>query len=393
MGVKVGNNKTKVNNSSNKKSPQQHKKRKESFFSGPPAPIKVTLPGYNNQLSTAAKTYKAALLEPFSDAAIGCRVPDQYFCPTVTYAVREFITVKVDSSGNFDCVLCPNPCFVAYSSRNSIANGTSMTMKNGSTYPNAQYTNPTSSLANKLSSYRVVSWGVRVRQTQSINVTQGTLTAALFVPKDGILHPSAGTSSAPIGSQTATGANWSGQTLADYIRDAGLPLDAANQVIDLGSLVDFPYHMRASCVNAAENTYEISPKVCSPTAFHFRDTTDSVFGTDITGQSSVSYIQPGDSSYLLLDGWTNVVIGGTGLVANSTGAVDLEIIYNIEGNPFISIGSSTGTYGSAIAVATGVKSICDPIGALLAQASLDTAPGFKLLNLARAGFRAFSGGD
>lgn len=395
MGVKVGNKSNnrgvKNNNPPNKKN--QQKRRKESFFSGPAAPIKVTLPGFNNQLSVAAKTYKAALLEPFSDSAIGCRVPDQYFCPTVTYAVREFITIKVDPSGNFDCVLAPNPCYVAYSTRNSIANGTSMTMKNGSVYPNAQYTNPTSSLANKLSSYRVVSWGVRVRQTQSINVTQGTLTAALFVPKDGLLHPSAGTSSAPIGSQSATGANWSTQTLANYVQDAGLPLDSANQVIDLGSLVDFPYHMRASCVNAAENTYEISPKVCSPSAFCFRDTNDSTFGTDITGQSSVSYVQPGDSSYLLLDGWTNVVIGGTGLVANSTGAVDLEIIYNIEGNPFISIGSSTGTYGSAIAVATGVKSVCDPIGALMAQACLDTAPGFKLLNLARAGFRAFSGGD
>lgn len=81
----------------------------------------------------------------------------------------------------------------------------------------------------------------------------------------------------------------------------------------------------------------------------------------------------------------------TGLVASSTGAVDVEIVYNIEGNPFISAGVGAG--GTNIAVATGVKSVCDPLGALLAQAALDIQPGFKLLNLARTAFKSFAGGD
>lgn len=390
MGVKMGNKTNKSNN--NTKKPKTKGKRPESAFAGPTrSVIKLNSP-YDSQLTVASKQYKSALLEPFSDAAVGCRVPDQYFCPTVTYAVREFLTMKVDASGNFDCVISPNPLYVAYSTRNSIANGTTLLTKDGVSYANGQYTNSATSLANKLSSYRVVSWGVRVRQTQSINVTQGTLTAALFVPKDGLLHPSQGTTASPIGAQGQTGANWGNNTLFAYLQDAGLPGNATSQ-IDIGSLVDYPYHMRASCVNAAENTYEISPKLCSPTGLQFRDTADSVFGSDITGQTSTVYVAAGDSSYLLLDGWTNVVLAGSGLVANSTGAVDIEVVYNIEGNPFISAGVASGTFGTNIAVATGVKSICDPLGAMIAQAALDTQPGFKLLSMARAGFKAFSGGD
>jgi len=388
MGVKVGNNKkTNKSNNNNKKSKPNGGNNKETAFSGP---SKRSLGGYqldvyNSNMSKAASTYKAALLEPFSDSAIGCRVPDQYFCPTATYAVREFLTIKVDSFGSFDVVICPNPLYVAWSSRNSIANGVTLTTKDGTTYGSAMYTNPSTALMNKLSSYRVVSWGVRVRQTQSVNVTQGTLTAALFVPKDGLYHPSMGSTAGPVGNQSQVGTSWSTSTLSAYIQDAGLPVTTTG-LIDTGSLVDLPYHMRASCVNAAENTYEISPKLCSPTALHFRDTNDSLFGTDITGQTSTVYVQPGDASYLLADGWTNIVLAGNGLVANSSGAVDIEIVYNIEGNPFISAGAA-----SNIAVATGVKSVCDPLGALLAQAALDIQPGFRLLSLARTAFKAFSG--
>jgi len=383
-GVKVGN-KTKSNRVKN------GNKKKETAFAGPSKQlIRVQNDNFAKNQSVAAKSYKQALLEPFSDYAIGCRVPDQYFCPTVTYAVREFITVKCDNVGAFDVVLCPSPLYVAWSSRNSIANGQTLNMKDGTAFANGMYRNTPAALANKLSSYRVVSWGVRVRQTQSINVTQGTLTAALVVPKDGLCHPALGGTDGPVGNQNGTGSGWNSNTLGNYIQDAGIPNSNTGQ-IDVSSLVDFPYHMRASCVNAAENTYEISPKLCSPTGMHFRDTQDSVFGTDITGQTSTVYVASGDSSYLLVDGWTNIVVAGTGLVANSTGAVDLEVVYNIEGNPFISAGIGVG--GTSVAVATGVKSVCDPLGAMIAQAALDTQPGFKLLNLARAGFRAFSGGD
>lgn len=392
MGVKVGNKKTNKSNNSKKSKPNSGNSKGESAFNGPNNRkiVKYQSDTFNANMSKAAAVYKQALLDPFSDAAIGCRVPDQFFCPTVTYAVREFLTLKVDNTGAFDCVICPNPLYVAWSSRNSIANGQTMVTKDGTSHATAMYTNPATALANKLSSYRVVSWGVRIRQTQSINVTQGTLTAALVVPKDGLYHPAMGSTGGPVGVQGQTGANWSSSTLSLYIQDAGIPNSTTGQ-IDIGSLVDFPYHMRASCVNAAENTYEISPKLCSPTALHFRDTNDSVFGTDITGQTSTVYIQPGDASYLLLDGWTNIVLAGSGLVANSTGAIDVEIVYNIEGNPFISAGVGVG--GTSIAVATGVKSVCDPLGALLAQAALDIQPGFKLCNLARTAFKSFAGGD
>lgn len=357
----------------------------ETAFSSPgKAPKQINL--NNLGLSPDANKYKTGLLNPFSDTATGSRLPDQYFAPTVTYAIREFLTLKVDANGEFDAVICPNPLFVAYSTRNSIANGTTLTMKDATAYTNAKYVNDSASLAAKVSNYRIVNWGVRIRQTQSINTTQGTLTAALFVPKDGLYHPNVGSTGASVGNQGGSGPNWSTSTIGSYLLATGLPITGAGAVakIDVGSLVDFPYHMRASCVNCAENTYEIVPKLVSPTACMFRGASDSVFGTDITGQTSVAFIQPGDASYILCDGWTNIVLAGSGLVANTAGAVDIEIVYNIEGNPQLTF---SGT--NAIAIATGAKSAHDPIGMLLAQSALDAAPAFKLLNLARVAFKAF----
>lgn len=359
--------------------------KQETAFS---TPMKIPKQINLNQLglSPDANKYKTGLLNPFSDVATGSRLPDQYFAPTVTYSIREFLTLKVDANGEFDAVICPNPLFIAYSTRNSIANGTTLTMKDSTTYANAKYVNDSSSLAAKVSNYRIVNWGIRIRQTQSINTTQGTLTAALFVPKDGLYHPNLGTTGASVGQQTIASGNWSSSHIGSYLLGAGLPITGSGTTakIDVGSLVDFPYHMRASCVNCAENTYEIVPKLVSPSACMFRGAIDNVFGTDITGQNSVAFVQPGDASYILCDGWTNIVLAGSGLLANTSGAVDIEVVYNIEGNPQLVFGGT-----NAIAIATGAKSAHDPIGMLLAQSALDAAPAFKLLNLARVAFKAF----
>lgn len=358
--------------------------KKENGFATPSKNVKLNLNALN--LTPDANKYKMGLLNPFSDYATGSRIPDQYFAPTVTFAIREFITCKVDANGEFDIVLCPNPQFVAYSTRNSISNGTTLTLKDASTYANGNYTNGPSGISTKVSAYRVVNWGVRVRQTQSITSAQGTLTAALFVPRDGQMHPSQGTINGTIGQQGVASGTFSNNNMFNYLVQTGIPATGTGTTakIDVGSLVDFPFHMRASCVNAAENTYEIVPKLVSPKAQGFRGSADSAFGSDITSQTSLAFVQAGDSSYLEVDGWTNVIVSGTGLVANSVGAVDLEIVYNIEGNPQLIV---AGT--NVVAIATGAKSAHDPLGMLLAQAALDSSPAFKVLNLARIAFKSF----
>lgn len=383
----------KMNNNSKNKNKKQNNKNSNNNKQLTKQPAPFTTPNKNVQVNLSrgltpdANKYRNGLLNPFSDVAIGGRVPDQFFAPTVTYAFREFLTIKADASGEADVVICPSVLFPAFSTRNSIANGIGLSMKDGTVYGNGQYINSASALAQKMSNYRIVSWGIRVRQTQSITTSQGTITAALFVPKDGLYHPTIGSTNAPVGGQSAAGSNWSTSTMEKYLNAAGLPVTGTGITakIDVTSLVDYPFHMRASCVNAAENTYEIIPKLTSPTGYHFRGCYDSVFGTDITGQTSVAFIQPGDSSYVLVDGWTNIVLAATGLVASSSGVLDIEIVYNIEGNPQLSYGGI-----AAQGVASGAKSVHDPIGMLIAQAALDASPAFKLLSASRAAFAAFS---
>jgi hypothetical protein len=328
------------------------------------------------------KKYSIGLLNPFSEAAIGARVPDEFYAPTSTASLREFITLTNNTSGYGDVILLPNVYNPAFSTRGTIANGGSLVMRNAGTVSKGQITNTASTLYSKLTNYRIVNWGIRIRNTSSLTDSKGIVTISLFDIPDGMIVPA----SAPIGGQTANSGTYSTSSMSEYLKALGLPVDASDStIIDVNSLLDYPCHMRSQAVQLAEKTFEVLPKLTSPSSRNFRLSQDSAWGTDINAQTSLAYIQPGNASYLRCDGWTGIVIGFSGGSATaSTQTFDIEVVYNIEGNPNVNSGTSF--------ISTGALNICDPIGMLQAQSKLDMVNSFKEITTgAMSAYRLFSG--
>jgi hypothetical protein len=328
------------------------------------------------------KKYSIGLLNPFSEAAIGARVPDEFYAPTSTASLREFITLQNNATGYGDVVILPNVFNPAFSTRGSIANGGALVMRNGGSINKGKISNDTATLYSKLTSYRIVNWGIRIRNTSSLTNARGIITIALFDIPDGMIVPA----SAAIGGQTAASATYTSSTMNAYLTALGLPTDATDTtLLDVNSLLDYPCHMRSQGVQLAEKTFEVLPKLTSPSSRNFRLSQDSPWGTDINAQTSVSYVQPGNASYLRCDGWTGIAIsfsGGSTTVGDQS--FDIEVVYNIEGNPNVNSGTSF--------ISTGAQNICDPIGMLQAQSKLDMVNSFKEITTgAMSAYRLFSG--
>jgi len=322
--------------------------------------------------------YAKALLFPFSMEALGARVPDQYFSPTATFALREFATLTSDASGNLDLIAMPNPLVPAWSTRSNVSNGTTMVTPDGTIYPTAGFLNSSTSLGKKLKNYRIVSWGMRVRNTSSMTNVSGVVTTALVPSHFRLKTPYA----LEIGGNGANGAGASNLTIGNWLGAAGIPFTGSgtSAKVDTSSLLDLPFHSRYPSLQLAEQGIEVRPKLVDPSGLLFRNATDSFWGEDMQATTSAIYVQPGDASYTMCDGWTNIVLAGNGFPAN-TSVMDVELIYHLEGSPNVDSGTLF------IADTPVVK--LDPIGAMIAIAGLNRAQPF--VKIASEAMRAMAG--
>jgi len=326
-------------------------------------------------------SYRVALLCPFSDQALGARVPDQFFAPTATLSLREIVSLSNDSGGNIECIIMPNLYNPAVSFRGNISNGGTLTTPDGVTFANGAILNlTTSAFYSKVTNYRIVSWGVRIRNTTAITNASGVLTVALVPCHTRMRVPQNGY----IGGQNGSGAGAAGLTAANWLKAVGIPDNGSGRV-DLTSLLELPFHARYQGTQLAEQTFEVHPKMVSPEALQFRDSGDSNWGEDMQATASAVYVQPGDASYLMMDGWTSVVIGFTGGSATAGNQTfDVELIYHVEGSPNVQ--------SSSVFITDTPVSQHNPLLAMLAQAALNNASPFtRVAGAAMAAYRAFTG--
>lgn len=326
--------------------------------------------------------YKLALMNPFSEAALGVRVPDQFYAPTATLTLRECITITNDNEGNADCIFLPNVINPVFSTRRSISNGTALTLPDGTSYVTSTVVNNPLSLYNKVTNHRVVSWGLRIRNTSSLTNAQGALTVALVPIHERMRVPT----NAPIGGQTASGTGQAGFSMGRWLEAAGVPSVGAGTTakVDITSLLDFPHHARYQGPQLSEETFEVHPKLTSPSGLFLRNSDDSPWGSDMQATVSSVFVKPGDASYLMCDGWTAVVIGYSGGSTNTgTQSFEVEAVYHIEGSPNVSAGT--------IFITDSPVSQHNPVAALTAQAALNSMPTFtRVGGAAMAAFRSFT---
>jgi len=330
----------------------------------------------------SADRYRLALTNPFSEAALGCRVPDQFYAPTATLTLREVATLSNDTSGNADCIFLPSVINPVFSTRASITNGSTMNTPNGVSYVNGCIANDSASLYSKVTNHRIVSWGLRIRNTTAITSSQGALTISLVPIHERMRVPNG----LPIGGQNASGTGQTGFSIGNWLDAAGVPKTGtgSSAKVDIASLLDFPHHARYQGPQLSEETFEIHPKLVSPSGLFLRNSQDSPWGSDMQATTSVAYVAPGDASYLMCDGWTAIAIGFTGgssTVGSQT--FEVEAVYHIEGSPNVT--------SSTIFIADTPISEHNPLGALIAQAALNSMPSFtKVSGAAMAAYRAFA---
>jgi len=307
-------------------------------------------------------SYAAALLDPFDDAAEGCQVPDLYAFPTQTCCIRATFTLQSSPTGNFDCVVQPNPiCTIA--GQASTTGGVSLvqggvpwtTTANAAAVGNGAATGfnefgltTLTSLAQTFQRYRVVAAGARLQNILPATTQQGTVLMAKVPSLDSWANYAVGTN--PITTNTAV---WN-----EYLSYYGLPAvsgTAPNQFIT-PQIEQLASSMQVAVPTIMLNDgVETNISVCAPQAFEWRD---GLSNNVLTGQTTAGGIvglrqgqvitNSANGTQFVIDedfqnqgGWSTLVMRATGLPV-STNFATLDVIMHLEGVPNITGNLSAG---------------------------------------------------
>lgn len=273
-------------------------------------------------------------------------------------------TVQTSSSGNFSIMIMPNPICAAVVPLGASSDLSTWNYPSGGSAVNSFFGAPSASLSGKINNWRVVGYGVRVKDIASLSNVSGLIQVAML-PVQSVL-PAA----LPVGGHNNTN---SADTLDVVYTAYGLPYTGTGDsaVIDSASLAQFPDYAAFDGYQVAKNPLDIIPKICDPSAFAFKQSSDRVFGDNVGIGLATGSIYTGDASYGNVGGFQTCVICGSGF-PNSTNCVNIEIIAHLEGNPNVS--SSAGGLSSG----TG-DSITDMAGFFGALQHLASSPSFRLV--------------
>lgn len=293
-----------------------------------------------NQVTPIKSKYEIALLQPFSRGAVGAQIPDQYSAPTATYHIKNRFTLTTNAGGTADLIMLPNAQVHAFAGTGTISGGSTLALRDGTVYATSGVITAAGTLAGKLSNYRIVSYGVRVKAITSMTDSKGSVVYGVL-PCDSILPFGAGAGVAvdcSVGG-TAPAADASA-TLDKYYQAIGAPYTGAGAaaVLDAGGIDNLPVSSSSSVLRLSERALEIRPKPTSSYNTVFRSTTDRQFGYDTVNQPAGA-IDCGDGSYNRVNGMEYVLLKVQGAAA-TTPVLEVEIIYHLEGSPAV-LGGAT----------------------------------------------------
>lgn len=274
----------------------------------------------------AAAMYANALKNPLHPSANGCRIPDEYATPTQTMHVKGTLTLTSTAAGLFSAAILPNPhVSVAVVSGSSSFSGGTFASNADVGYMIAP--NTTKAI---LDDFRVVSFGIRIRNVQPPGTATGMLEIAQVpagsaIPSFTILDGAAATNDQVYMNTFANGI-----------------LIAASGAFN--SLLNLPDSDEYAVQELMANDIEVAGKICSAEHATFRNTNvDSswsatqqivsegqVWTTSTGGLSGAATTNRPATMQML--GRTVILINGRGFPA-STRSLDVEIVYHIEGTP------------------------------------------------------------
>lgn len=157
-----------------KKKGKRKARRPVPFVARPRRKKQRPRPKRMNGAGSAIKQYQYALKYPFSPDALGARVVDAVCYPTTVSHIRYKTTCTTTATGTFQIVLLP----FLHASSILVAGSTSGSPGAYANNTSVSYSILPTTLKNSFTSYRVVTWGVRVILTDSNLNARGTYTVA-----------------------------------------------------------------------------------------------------------------------------------------------------------------------------------------------------------------------
>lgn len=286
----------------------------------------------------ALAQYEAALMSPFSEQALGARVPDSYSFPSEVRHAKTVYTLSANANGNLDCVVLPHPLYTVISGIGTLSGG----VTTPETIANLTQTGLVSqaTLAGIFGNYRLVGGGVRIKWSRSYNDASGRIFIALQPSPANIPYFSV---------STATKSN---------IYDAcDVPFDSTAGGIPT-SIITLPYSMEIPASELIGNGVEIPLRISSAAFSEWREANFASTGPSLTvglapaGGGTIEEIV--GENFVACDGFSTVMLRGTNLPTGNP-CLDIEVILHFEGTPAVQTGTvMAGASSSPVVNVTGM---------------------------------------
>jgi hypothetical protein len=319
------------------KTNKAHKKQKQQKKSQGRAPNKRS-----NQLANGGQRdqFTLALSDPFHPGAMGCRVPDPFPFPTVTYHLHQTTVLGCAGTNTSGAAMfMPNPCYSLADVRHSIDTSTNTVTNTAMTRYNATSTNVAyglyastgqSNLNTIFETWRIVSWGIKISNLQPQLSGTGRVIIAIIPCGDTV----------PTIAELTQGSILNGAIT--YV--TGVPVTA----LDSSSLLQLPSAMEFAVNDFMHGDIEISGMYTNTNFWTFKNAVNNAgFFTGWTSGDQSDYNASGVGQ---LNGFKDAtrMVGGCavaiyfeGFPAGATNSLQVESIYHLEGTPAISANSNT----------------------------------------------------
>lgn len=292
----------------------------------------------------ALGNYKLALVSPFTDQALGARVPDMNSAPTVTFHTKGIVSLNSGPGGVSSLVITANP-YLSMIDMNTTTVGTTSMFNYAAGATTVSAAISLANMQNAFSAVRVVGVGIRLRNLLPPTTATGRLYVAPFCYSGSQPGPNLLAGAAMV--------NWQ---VAEYI---SVPCTTTSTTAGvLSSLVELPGSQEYTMQDLITSGVEVWLKPVSPEAFTFHNTynfTGGLTGTvvqssgETTSNAGTGVVAGGTSDTTSCANWggfEGLLIRAEGMPFNTV-ALDMEYIYHLEGTPAVSQNTGGGLIPTA----------------------------------------------
>lgn len=295
-------------------------------------------------ISEATSAYKWALRDPFDDRAIGARIPDPFAVPTLPLKIETRFNLISDVSGNISGVFHPMLHSTLYLGQGTLSGGVLLPWDQNPEF----FTISTDSASfgpSQFSQYRVVAFGIEFVNNLPPTTCTGRISMCP-VPTSGVYPGPTTLDNAPLDPDEV------------YGTFLGTPVVSSDMVSEL--ILSLPGSETVTMQELMTGPIQIS---CRPTGWDAYDwinaqnykrwrTVGDTYGpavgltVDSSAPTAPTVIATDNETLLYCGrGWMALPFQATGLPA-STSAIEVRIVYHLEGFPAIQAGSFSSAAAS-----------------------------------------------